>query len=174
MKRRDKSAPIWLFSFVDLAFLLLILFTQLIPESPTSPVDLAELELPRIEPIASASAITETAPVWQLRVHPLAAASGRDDSRAPFELIEPGAPVADGRESNARAVGARDLADRLTLLHARSVPRPLLAPHRDARSEDLLVAVSLVERIWQGGRGVTVQPTPAVAAAARTSESERR
>jgi hypothetical protein len=175
MKRRDKSAPIWLFSFVDLAFLLLILFTQLIPESPTSPVDLAELELPRIEPIASASAVAASAPVWQLRVHPLAAASDPDRPRAPFELIEPGAPIGEGREAAARAIDARDLADRLALLRTRSVPRPLLAPHRDARSEDLLVAVSLVERIWQGGRGVTVRPTPPIAAAPpTTSESERR
>ena len=69
---------------------------------------------------------------------------------------------------------ARDLEARLAVLHERSLPRPLLTPHRDARSEDLLVAVSLLERIWQNGRGVTVVPTPAISAPARTSEPASR
>jgi len=43
MKRRERSAPIWLFSFVDLAFLLLIAFTQLVPDPEKTRAELAEL-----------------------------------------------------------------------------------------------------------------------------------
>ena len=172
MKRRERSAPIWLFSFVDLAFLLLILFTQMIPDSPSSPVELAELELPRIEQIEPAVAGATSEPVWQLRIHPLAADDDPSRRRSPFELIEPDAtPGAPVETSSAKAFDARDLEARLAVLHARSLPRPLLTPHRDARSEDLLVAVSLLEQIWQNGRGVTVLPMPPISAPPRTSES---
>ncbi len=175
MKRREKSAPIWLFSFVDLAFLLLILFTQLIPDSPTSPVELAELELPRIEQLEAAPTGAAGEPAWQLRIHPLAAGDDPARRRAPFELIEPGStPSAPAETARSKAFDARDLEARLAVLHERSLPRPLLTPHRDARSEDLLVAVSLLERIWQNGRGVTVLPTPAISASPKTSESASR
>lgn len=173
MKRREKSAPIWLFSFVDLAFLLLILFTQLIPDSPPNPIPVAELELPRIEQIEATAAASE--PVWQLRIHPLATSDDPSRRRAPFELIEPDSTPSESPDTATEKVfDARDLEVRLAVLHARSLPRPLLTPHRDARSEDLLVAVSLLERIWQTGRGVTVVPTPAISAPPRASESASR
>lgn len=174
MKRREKSAPIWLFSFVDLAFLLLILFTQLIPDSPTTPVELAEVELPRIEQVEAAAVATQAEPVWQLRIHPLATSDDPTLRRTPFELIEPNASIGAPSEIAAHPIDARDLAERLATLHARALPRPLLAPNRDARSEDLLVAVSLLERTWQNGRGVTVFPTPPISAPPRSSESTPR
>ncbi len=175
MKRREKSAPIWLFSFVDLAFLLLILFTQLIPDSPPNPIAVAELELPRIEQVDPAAVAAKAEPVWQLRIHPLATSDDPALRRAPFELIEPGSTTGEpGTAATVHPIDASDLAEGLTLLHARAIPRPLLAPNRDSRSEDLLVAVSLLERIWQNGRGVTVFPTPAISAPPRTSESASR
>ena len=183
MKRREKSAPIWLFSFVDLAFLLLILFTQLIPDTPPNPVDVAELELPRIERVEPAVTAPSAEPVWQVRIRPLAIGDDPAVRRTPSELVE---PSPGGRTSRGdSAVGAdelasrapfdaRDLEARLALLHARSAPRPLLAPHREARSEDLLVAVALLERIWQGGRGVNVLPTPAISAPPPSSDAAPR
>lgn len=190
MKRRERSAPIWLFSFVDLAFLLLIAFTQLVPDPEKTRAELAELELPRIEAVEPSADAPIGAPRWQIRVLPLAADDAASAERAPFELIEPGAPLAGTREKDAktandatppgRRVGAAELASRLDLIHDRAQPRPILAPHRDARSEDLLVAVSLLERVWQNDRGVTVEPMPAISAnapaqpAPRASERERR
>jgi len=175
MKRRERSTPIWLFSFVDLAFLLLIAFTQLVPDTVAAPVPIAELELPRIEQIER-SAAAPGEPVWQLRVHPLAGSDDPAARRAPFELVEPGAISAtadDGGVRAARGVDARDLRARLDLLRARALPRPLLTPHRDARSEDLLVAVALLEQVWQGDRGVAVLPTPAIAADGDSESGER-
>ena len=173
MKRRERSAPIWLFSFVDLAFLLLIAFTQLAPDPAEIRVAVAELERPRIERVEAGATPRSGEPVWQLRVHPLAGSDDPTVKRAPFELIEPG--TADDPEAR-RAVDASELAAHLEVLRDRALPRPLLAPHRDARSEDLLVAVSLLEGAWQNGRGVTVQPIPAISAKAgpQTGELETR
>ncbi len=166
MKRRERSAPIWLFSFVDLAFLLLIAFTWLAPDRAKSPVELAELELPRIERITPSDAAATGAPVWQVRVHPLAGSDDPATARAPFDLVEPGVDTP-------HAIDAAELEAGLALLRDRGMARPLLAPHRDARSEDLLVAVSLLESAWQGDRGVAVQPLPAVASPAGSSADDR-
>ncbi|MFO0689665.1 MAG: hypothetical protein U0900_13240 [Myxococcota bacterium] len=181
MKRRERSAPIWLFSFVDLAFLLLIAFTQLAPDPEKTRADVARLELPRIEAIEPSADAAPGAPRWQLRVLPVAASDDPSVARAPFELIEPGTgPAAPGRAGDAprkTAVGAAELASRLDQIRDRAGARPILAPHRDARSEDLLVAVSLLERVWQNNRGVTVEPMPAISAgpadAALPSASDR-
>lgn len=165
MKRRERSAPIWLFSFVDLAFLLLIAFTQLVPDPEKTAVEVAELELPRIERIESTGVSSAGAPVWQLRVLPLAGSDDPTVRRAPFELIEPGVSAPGTNAPSAtRAIDAAELSARLGVLRERALPRPLLAPHRDARSEDLLVAVSLLEGAWQNNRGITVQPVPAISA----------
>jgi len=64
MKRRQGSAPIWLFSFVDLAFLLLIVFTQLAPDPEKVRIDVAELELPRIERTDAAIVARAGQPAW--------------------------------------------------------------------------------------------------------------
>jgi len=172
MKRRQGSAPIWLFSFVDLAFLLLIVFTQLAPDPEKVRIDVAELELPRIERTDAAIVARAGQPAWQLRVHPLAGSDDPAVKRTPFELVEPGFESADASGSP-RAIDASDLAARLEILRTRAIARPLLAPHRDARSEDLLVAVSLLEGAWQGDRGVTVQPMPAISAPATPRADER-
>ncbi|MBY0400378.1 hypothetical protein K2X89_08795 [Myxococcota bacterium] len=164
MKRRERSAPIWLFSFVDLAFLLLIAFTQLAPDPEQARAELAELELPRIEAVEPVANASPGAPRWQIRVLPVAASDDPAVARTPFELIEPGANAGAAGEAAAIAVGADELASRLALIRDRAQPRPILAPHRDARSEDLLVAVALLERVWQNDRGVTVEPMPAIAA----------
>ncbi|MEZ4334540.1 MAG: hypothetical protein R3F35_22525 [Myxococcota bacterium] len=182
MKRRVRSAPIWLFSFVDLAFLLLIALTQLVPDPSKSGGEVARLELPRIAAVEPARADTAAPPRWQLRVHPLPGSDDPTVERLPFELIEPGftaqtdpsaTPDTRARDaSTARPaegttsvrLDAEALAARLERLRARALPRPILAPHRDARSEDLLVAVALLERAWEGDRGVTVDPLPSISA----------
>lgn len=165
MKRRERSAPIWLFSFVDLAFLLLIALTQLAPDPGKTGEPVAELTLPRIAEPPSPTAEGGHAPRWQLRVHPLA---GNDDpgvARAPFELIDPGASGATDAVREASVIGAEELAARLDVLRQRNTARPLLAPHRDARSEDLLAAVAILEGVWSADRRVAVEPVPEVSAA---------
>lgn len=150
MLRHERNAPIWLFSFVDLAFLLLIAFTQIgpVPEAEPMIPAIGEIEIPRLETPAKPRVGGEDAIRWQLRVHP------KDTSAGVFELVEAGRP--------GTRIDATDLAGRLALLHDRSAEKPILAPHRDSRSEDLLVAVGLLETVWQGARTVAVRPGAAV------------
>ncbi len=171
MLRHEKSAPIWLFSFVDLAFLLLIAFTQIGQDSNPSTLDIAELEIPRIGGVSDALIREPSAALWQLRIHPTALlGDGTDDvpGRTPFELIEPGRRGSNSGDASEKVgISAQDLGAHLELLRTRQAARPVLAPHRDARAEDLLVAVDLLEDVWQAGRGVTVSPTqPDVASSA--------
>lgn len=136
------NAPSWLFSFVDLAFLLLIAMTQVAADPGP---DLGELPLPRIAE-ESATALPAQAPTrWQIRIYP----PDRSDE-PPFELVGP--------QAEAQRLDGPALRARLAALHGSGQKRPLLAPHQDARSQDLLDAVSWIEGAWPGRRRATVAP----------------
>jgi hypothetical protein len=148
MAASDQSvhgAPVWLFSFVDLAFLLLIALTQLSSGQELA-VELGEIVVPKIttesEAMPSSAAIA-----WQLRVHP------PDDGEAsPFELMHPSDPTSSAR------ISERELRRKLAEIAKRGDSRPVLAPDADSRSQDLLTAVSLVEETWPQRRRATVTP----------------
>ncbi len=155
MLRHERSAPIWLFSFVDLAFLLLIAFTQIGPREVAQALDLATLEVPRIQGPGTPADLPADAPVWQLRVHPVAPPVTDTSTHAPFVLVEP------GTDPDAAALrSAEELATALALLEQRGEAKPILAPHRDARAEDLLVAVALLDEGFGGARTAAVRPIP--------------
>lgn len=145
MAASSDHAPVWLFSFVDLAFLLLIAMTQLgrHPEAP----DLGDLVVPRVHGDEAAALPSEAAGRWQLRVEPRSA----PDAPA-FALARPSS----GAEPERLAADA--LRQRLAALHAEGAERPLLAPDADSRSEDLLDAVALLEEAWPGRRRAAVLP----------------
>jgi hypothetical protein len=71
-------------------------------------------------------------------------------------------------------IDATELASHLRLLHDRQLDKPILAPHRDSRSEDLLVAVGLLQNVWQTQRAVAVVPGNAVASGPGSDDPERR
>jgi hypothetical protein len=165
-------APVWLFSFVDLAFLLLIAMTQL-EEGREIAVELGEIVVPRIH--ASAEGMPGAAAArWQLRVHPPATAAepsttaaaqpptgaaagdpAQGDAARPYSLV---LPRDDGSEPPAERLDADALRAKLLALHGDDVARPLLAPHADSRSQDLLDAVSILEAVWPERRRALVAP----------------
>jgi hypothetical protein len=143
-------APVWLFSFVDLAFLLLIAMTQL-DEGRELALELGEIVVPRIH--ASAEGMPSSAAArWQLRVH-------REDEQAasPFELTLPSADGAE-EEAPAQRLDAAALREKLAALQKSGAARPILAPHADSRSQDLLDAVGILEEVWPNRRRATVAP----------------
>jgi hypothetical protein len=141
-------APVWLFSFVDLAFLLLIAMTQL-DEGRELAVELGEIVVPRIH--ASAEGMPSAAAArWQLRVHP-----AEEPATSPFELVLPSPN--DDEVPGARLDSAA-LRQQLASLKSTGVPRPILAPHADSRSQDLLDAVGILEEVWPDRRRATVAP----------------
>ncbi len=145
MNAQTNSAPTWLFSFVDLAFLLLLAFTQLGGDPPTQVVDLGEIAVPRLPEDATQGLEPGAPRRWQLRVYPPA------EELAPYELIGPGAAQSDRLE-------LAQLEQRLLELRSTTEEQPLLAPHSDSRTQDMLEAVSLLETHWKKGRMATVVP----------------
>jgi hypothetical protein len=145
------SAPAWLFSFVDLAFLLLIAMTQLAADPNAEDLGLAEVPVPRIGEDSTNDLPAGAAGRWQLRVHPPA------EGELPFELTR---PAADPPEA-AERLDESTLRERLMSLRDDGSNKPILAPHSDSRSQDLLDAATLIEDSWPGRRRATVLPVVA-------------
>ena len=142
------GAPSWLFSFVDLAFLMLIAMTLVAADKSGAP-DLGEMAVPRIGEKASKELAGGLGgEYWQLRVHP---PSQYEDGtlEPPFELLltSGGTLGAEGE-----LVDKDDLQTRLAKIHEQGAPKPLLAPHEDSRSQDLLDAAGLIEEYWPSRR----------------------
>lgn len=163
MLRHERSAPIWLFSFVDLAFLLLIAFTQIGPRPDAAELELAGIEIPRIHGRGRALPGSHDAAAWQLRVRPTRPGASEGTDHAPFLLVQTSSVGA----VEPVGVVAEELDTQLRVLRERRLGKPVLAPHRDARAEDLLVAVALLEDVWGEDRIVAVRPGPPVAAGPR-------
>ena len=117
----ENGAPAWLFSFVDLAFLMVIAMTQLAPDPGAVVPDLGEMIVPRVGSKASTEMGSSAAEVWQLRVHPPEEA---EDS--PFELVRVADGVIDAGEDERIAADALRLA--LASLKTERGLKPMLAP----------------------------------------------
>jgi hypothetical protein len=162
------GAPSWLFSFVDLAFLMLIAMTILANQNAGAP-DLGEIVVPRIGEETTQDLSASRGEAWQLRVHP-PVRDALDLLGPAFELVLVGAePTSIGTAETPEAyappapakINRGELRDRLVALERETVTRPLLAPHEDSRSQDLLDAASMIEELWPGQRrAVIAKRTP--------------
>jgi hypothetical protein len=139
--------PAWLFSFVDLAFLLLIAMTQFAGEGNGIALELGEIIVPQVHAEATTELPGGSPERWQLRVHPPG-----ELAEQPFELTLPGR----SQESPPVRMNAEQLEERLVTLHARGGAKPLLAPHEDSRSQNMLEAVGMIEELWPSRRRATV------------------
>ena len=146
------GAPAWLFSFVDLAFLMLIAMTLVASDKAGAP-DLGEMAVPRISEEASKDlAGGMAAKSWQLRVHP--PSQYEDGSlEPPFELLLTGGGVL-GAEGD--MLDKQGLREQLVQLKAQGISKPLLAPHEDSRSQDMLEAAGQIEQYWPSARRALV------------------
>ena len=148
MQQTDGGAPAWLFSFVDLAFLMLIAMTQLAPDPGAKIPNLGEMIVPKVGAKASTEMGDSAAEVWQLRVHP-----PEEEATSPYELVR----VVEGaaRTDGGRLV-ADDLRGELVALKENAGAKPMLAPHEDSRSQDMLEAAAMLEELWPGRRRAAV------------------
>jgi hypothetical protein len=148
MQDHGDGAPSWLFSFLDLALLMLIAMTQLAPDKPPEIPDLGQMVVPRIGEAGSDELATESVEVWQLRVHP-----PEEGMTSPYELVR----VQDGKAMDEGArIESASLRVELASLKTANGRKPMLAPHEDSRSQDMLEAAALLEEIWPGPRWATV------------------
>jgi len=149
MNQTDASAPAWLFSFVDLAFLMLIAMTQLAPDPGAKVPNLGEMIVPRVGATASTEMSSAAAESWQLRVHP-----PLEEATSPYELVR----FIDGvAQTDGTRIIEEDLREQLAFLKDERGGKPLLAPHEDSRSQDMLEAAALLEEMWPGRRRAAVQ-----------------
>lgn len=148
MNDKSDGAPPWLFSFVDLAFLMVIAMTQIAADAGSEAPDLGEMIVPRISSESTQEMTPDAAEAWQLRVHPRG-----EGGAPPFELVLiGGARVAQPE----RFDHVDSLRERLSELESGKGRRPLLAPHEESRSQDLLDAAALIEEFWPGRRRATI------------------
>ena len=138
------GAPSWLFSFVDLAFLMLIAMTQL---ANPGAIDLGELIVPKIATEQTDAAPAAARDGWQLRVHP------PSDVEGPFQLVR----SVDAVEAAVVRIDEVALHEQLRELDGAGGGKPALAPHEDSRSHDMLKAVELLEAYWPSKRRALVE-----------------
>lgn len=144
--KSNNSAPAWLFSFVDLAFLLLIASTQMNGDAMP---DFGEIVVPRLQASSATDLPIAAVDRWQLRIYP------PDGKGTPvFEL----STASTASEALEERIQRSVLVTGLEGLRSKGQGRPLLAPHEDSLSRDMLEAVALLEEIWPDQRRVTIEP----------------
>lgn len=126
---------IWLFAFADLAFLLLIAFTQ-IPHA-----DIEKMLLPKVPPSSNRESM-DTTLSYKLYVHP---PLKELYLKKPFQIVS-----YDGKEGQLTEdhLSQRQLKRRLQDLSQKTDTGPILWPHPFSRSEDMLIAYSHIKHIW--------------------------
>ncbi|MDY6906270.1 MAG: hypothetical protein SWH61_16485 [Thermodesulfobacteriota bacterium] len=148
MRLRRNQNLIWLFSFADLAFLLLIAFTQA-STIGKKPISIGEMMLPKVVDGPNVDRLSPSFKLHQIRVHK------PDDGETPvFQLV---AVDADGQEIPGDRITADRLAERLMAMKANGMAKPVLVPDEISLSKDMLLAMSLIEKTWADVRKVTVE-----------------
>ena len=170
----DDNAPAWLFSFVDLAFLMIIAMTQVGGDRTGMGIELGEVIVPKIQAGATTDLPSKAPERWQLRIFPrdagelpvamdpadpanAAVGESPEDLGRPFELALPSQNER-GDETYRARLTIGELREQLAALHATDSEKPLLAPHADSRSQDMLDAIGALEEFWPSRRRATVSP----------------
>jgi hypothetical protein len=149
MIRRRQQHQVWLFSFADMAFLLLIAFTQA-STIGKKPISIGEMVLPKVVDGPNVELPPKEVRFYQVRVYkPSEAGLG------PFQLVT-GIPTDDVENPDNR-ISATELQALLMTLQTAGAARPVLVPDELSLSRDMLMAMSLIEKTWEGTRTVTVE-----------------
>jgi len=146
---RYEDSKIWLFSFADLAFLLLIAFTQA-STIGKNPVYIGEMTIPKVVDAKSISNLNQPRVSYQIRV-----LKPTIPETTPFQLVT----VVDGMlHLDEKTLTAQTLSDRLTIMKREGKNRPMLVPDQFSLSKDTLMAMALIEKIYDDHeKRVTVQ-----------------
>jgi hypothetical protein len=141
----------WLFSFTDIAFLLLLVYTQLARMS-TNDVPVAEMRL-------SAPAVLNNPELTPLKVEKdYRQLLVEKHSAKPYRLTR----ILGGNESSRTdPMSFEELTAALQVVfnERKGGPRPVVVPLSESFSSDLLQGAALVGRLWsQGGSAVVHTP----------------
>ncbi len=144
---KSKDTNIWLFSFADLAFLLLIAFTQASTIGKT-PVNIGEMKIPKVVDSPDIASLNQQKESYQLRVH-----RPSQDKPNPFQIV-----LFIGTEeiSSSERLTAVKLKSRLYGIKFEGKQRPIVVPDEFSLSKDMLMAMSIIEKVWAEANWVTV------------------
>jgi hypothetical protein len=147
-----KIEQIWLFFFADLAFLLLIAFTQT-STIGQKPVSIGEMTIPTVVDSPSIASVTPREEFYQIRVY-----RPSEEDLPPYQIVTvKGTKPADLRLSE--RMHARELREKLSELKLKGKQRPILVPDKFSLSKDMLMAMSIMEKVWSESNRVTVKRT---------------
>jgi hypothetical protein len=145
-----KSGQTWLFSFTDLAFLLLISLS-LIPSAPNNiTLHLAEMDVPVVPENGRLAPIARVQEAWELQVFPVS-----EQHPSPYRLVRIGV----GKKSapgDIRVLAKDELVAELARLRQLQV-RPMLLPEKNSLSQDFLYAAGAIAQVWTSGGRTVVQ-----------------
>lgn len=150
---KNKQSQTWLFSFTDLAFLLLISLS-LIPSAPNSiTIHFAEMDVPVVPENQSMAEVSSVREAWELQVHAPSA-----DQVSPYRLVRMAMVANEPKELESRVLSAEGLESELKALRGLGI-RPSLLPEKSSLSQDFLYAVGTFAKVWGGqGNQAVVQP----------------
>ncbi len=143
-----EDSRIWLFSFADLAFLLLIAFTQT-SNVGKKPVNIGEMTVPKVVKTSQVSPIEQGYQSYQIRVlKPTIPESN------PYQIVY----IQGTKETiDKTLLSSQDLSNRLTQIKQDGSQRPILVPDIFSLSKDTLMAMSIIESVYEDANRITIQ-----------------
>jgi hypothetical protein len=148
-----KNGHTWLFSFTDLAFLLLISLS-LIPSAPDNiTIKLAEMDVPSVPEHEQIAPLANVRELWELQVYAVS-----DQRPVPYRLVRAGV----GKSASAQDVKVltrEELLPAIEALKQRNL-RPILLPEKNSLSQDFLYAAGVIAKVWTNGSRTIVQVDP--------------
>jgi hypothetical protein len=145
-----KNGQTWLFSFTDLAFLLLISLS-LIPSAPDNiTIKLAEMDVPVVPEHGRMDPLAKVRETWELQVYALS-----EKHPTPYRLIRVGVGKNVGQDDE-RILTKEELLPALIDLKKRNI-RPMLLPEKKSLSQDFLYAAGVLAKVWTDGTRAVVQ-----------------
>lgn len=146
MKRKNND-KVWLFSFSDLAFLLLLAFTQ--ASTLGKNVKIGEIDLPIVDKKTEIARLTPSNDiVYQVKV-----CKPSDMPDKPFQLVK-----VDGEKIEEGIFLTKEmLKEQLFALKTMGIQRPVLIPDRFSLSKDTVTGISVLQQLWQNSDKVVVK-----------------
>ncbi len=140
----------WLFSFTDLAFLLLIILS-LIPSAPGNIfIHFSEMNIPEVPSNQNMQPVKPLGNAWELQVHPES-----KDHPTPFKLVKIGMDKGDAKSLYSKYVDRNNLLKELEALRKLNI-RPMLMPEKTSLSQDFLFAAGAIARVWTSENSLVV------------------
>ncbi|MGM0418445.1 MAG: biopolymer transporter ExbD [Thermodesulfobacteriota bacterium] len=146
--KRKKDSKVWLFSFSDLAFLLLIAFTQ--ASTLEKNVKIGEINLPVVDKKTEISNIEpeKSEVLYQIRVNKPA-----DRPDKPFQIVK----IVSDKLVKGDFFSENELRKELNRLKKSGVSRPVLIPDKYSLSKDTVTGISILQQIWRTSERVVVK-----------------